>query len=127
MSLFVGKKGLKHQYAEILHNNAALVAANSLANSILFMTLDGTKYKFFIDNLLNQEIVIYLEHPEAYKESDYSANPLLYRLLFTKVAGGQTLNYTVGESPQIQFDPGTKIWIHHSAAPGSGKFKINAW
>jgi hypothetical protein len=127
MSLFNGKKGLKHQFAEVLWNAASFIPANNLTNALLFMTMDGTKFKFFIDNLLNAEVAIYLEHAEAYKQEDYTASPTSYRLLFTKVAGGQTLNYTVGESPQIQFDPGTKVWIHHTSLPTSGKFKINAW
>lgn len=126
MSLFNGKRGLKHQFSEVLWNASAFTPASSKATAMLFMILEGIKYKFFIDNLLDVEVAIYLEHPEANKMEDYGSG-VDYRLLFTKVAGGQTLNYSVGESPQIQFDPGTKVWIHHTSAPSSGKFKINAW
>jgi hypothetical protein len=131
MSLFVGKKALKHQFTEILYNNASLVAATSKNASMLAMVLNQVKYKLFIDNRLDAEIAIYIEHSEAFTEEDYAGgggDTTPYRLLLTKVSPLQTLSYSVGESPQIQFDVNAKIYFAIlSGAPTSGKIKINAW
>lgn len=129
MSLFTGKKGLKHQYIECQFDDTEYASATSASNAKeLFVMENGPKYKLFIDNQMDTEVVIFVEHPEAVKEDDYATDPSLYRLLFTKVAGNQTVNYSTGESPQIQFDPGTKIWIcQGDDAPTSGKIKFSAW
>jgi hypothetical protein len=131
MSLFVGKKGLRHQFTEVLYNNASLTTATSKNASMLAMVLTHTRYKLYIDNQLNKEIAIYVEHGEALKEADYAGgggDTTPYRLLLTKVSAMQTLSYSIGESPQIQFDADTKIYFAIlDGAPTSGKVKINAW
>jgi len=129
MSLFSGKKGLKHQFAEVAFDNATLATAVAPASSMLFMVMElGPKYKLFIDNQMDCEIAILVEHPEAFKEPEYAGSPADYRLLLTKVSQNQTLNYSVGESPQIQFDTGTKVYIYvDGAAPSSGKLKLSSW
>ncbi|MEM4379125.1 MAG: hypothetical protein QXL01_00360 [Thermoplasmatales archaeon] len=125
MSLFNGKKQLKHQYAEVAWDDADFVAGIDNETAKLIMVLQGIAYKLFIDNALDAEVQIFVEHPDAFKEVGY--DPGDYRLLLTKISGGQTLNYSVGESPQIQFDPGTKIYAIQSTVSTSGKFKLSAW
>ena len=127
MSLFSGKKGLLHQFAEVLFNDANLVAATNSTNAMLFAVVDnGPKYQLFFDNQMDQEIVVLVEHPEAFKEEDYGT--VNYKMLLTKISAYQTLSYNIGQSPRIQFDTGTKIYLHKSTvAPTLGKIKINMW
>lgn len=127
MSLFVGQKGLRSQFEK--RSAAEIAAANSKPNAKQLLKFNNLCTQLYLDNTLVNgttpvDVVLYLVHPEGIPtDTDF-------QLDWLEVPGLRVLNFNVGDSPMIQFEPGTRIFIYlpaGSLVPNGGFFRAIAW
>ena len=118
-SIFSGKTGLRHQFFK--RTAAELALATNAANAVLVARFnDGVKLNF-IDNTLDKDIVLLLVHPDA--DSAVATN----RLFWIEVPSNRVINYDVAKAPNLEFPPGTKMFVYPLAAVSSGALRVALW
>jgi hypothetical protein len=115
---FSGKTGLRHQYEDLTAADLAL--ATSAATAVLLIEMNQATRIGFIDNTLDQDVILYATHPEA--DGTVATN----RLFWLEVPSNRVLNYE-SSFPHQTIDPGTKIYVSVPSAPFSGKLRIVVW
>jgi hypothetical protein len=120
-SIFIGKSGIRHQFLKL--TAAQLATANSAATAAYLGRMSQSVSLNFIDNTLNTDVAVLLVHPEG--DSTSAAD----RLFWIEVPTNRVINYSVDLSPNLKFDPGTKVFIYYlgGAAPTSGDFRMALW
>lgn len=125
MSLFTGKKTLRHQFAKLTFTD--LTPAINLATSLELIRFQNMGRLAFLDNTLTDvsgdpvDVALYLVHPEATALTDD------FKLFWIELPGLRVINYSVGDVPGIAFDPGTRIYVHTLSVPTAGALRLSAW
>lgn len=136
MSLFTSatnpNSGLRHQFESFGH--AAFASATTAATAVYVGSLRNTTTYLWWENTLtylpegetvpvSNDVVIYAAHPLA------DATDPNNRLLWIEIGGYRTINYNVGDAPQIKFDPQTKFYASYltGTAPTAGFLRMYAW
>lgn len=118
-SIFSGRKGLRHQFFK--RTSAELAGVTNASNAKLLCRFNDAVRLNFIDNTLDKDIVLLLVHPDA--DSADAAN----RLFWIEVPSNRVINYDVGKSPNLEFPPGTKMFVYPLAATSSGAIRVALW
>jgi len=119
-SIFVGKTGLRHIYRELDYTK--LAGKNTQALSVLLGRIGNAARMNFIDNATDADIYLLLVHPQA------DASVVTNRLHWVEIGKTRVLNYDVGSSPGIHFDPGTAVYAYiTSPNPTVGKLRMSVW
>ena len=126
MSIFSGKKALRHQFEKIAFGD---MAATTLATAQLFIKFNNWGRLSFIDNTLVDgsnnpiDVTFALVHPDA------DGSDVANRIEWIEVPGLRVINYSVGDAPGISFDPGTKMYVYNNSGltPASGALRIASW
>jgi hypothetical protein len=122
MSFFIGQTGLRHQWATLTYSDVA--SATDAASSVLLARLQrGGRFAYF-DNSINVDLALYLVHPDA--DPAVTAN----RLFWIEIPATRVINYDFLQQIQVQFDPGTRIYVSKAAGAGSatsGKLRLSTY
>ena len=123
MSIFSGLNGLRHQYHDRTFTQIETTPSIDKATALLLATFRTDARIAFIDNSLDQDIALYLVHPDL--DGSVSGN----RLLWLEVPAARVINYGVTVAPGLSFPPRTKLYVHRvgSSAATEGKVRIAAW
>lgn len=122
MSFFIGKTGLRHQWAQL--TATAVNAATNQATSILWANLGRGGRFLYLDNTVNVDIALYLVHPDA------DSSDVTTRLFWIELPTNRVMNYDFLQQIQVSLDPGTKIFVSKAAGAGaasSGKINLSAF
>lgn len=117
MSIFTGQKGLRHQFSDLTFT--ALAGATNAANAKMLLKFRHAGKMAFIDNTLDVPVALLLTHPNA---DSTDAN---FRLLWLKVGENRVINYPW--LPNLEFDPGTSLWVYTIGAATSGYIGVATW
>lgn len=118
-SLFIGKSGLRHQFAEL--TATAINATTGASDALLLATYRQASQLCFLFNGTAMDIAFYLVHPDA--DPAVTAN----RLLWYKHPANFNLNYEQGMNA-LRFDPGSKLYVAKADGTGTTGFvRIVTW
>lgn len=126
MSLFAGKRALRHQFEKL--TGADLVSATDKSSALLLIKYGNYGRFSWFDNTIvdagdvGLEIGLVVVHPEADPSDDDN------RLEWIEIPALRVINYGTGEAPGISFDPGTRIYAYVvSGTPAGGKLSLAVW
>jgi len=118
MGVFSAKTGLRSQYLDMTFTQ--LNATNSATDAYFLGEFKSEIKLNFIDNGINADLVLYLDHPEA--DSSDSA----YRLKWVEVGAAKMLNFS-SILAQLAIEPGTKLYVSRTSpamTATSGKLRV---
>jgi hypothetical protein len=120
-SIFIGKRGLRLKYADL--TSLDLASAIDTSTAVLLDTLKCSGIICLFDNSLDQYCVVSVVHPEA-DPSDPAQRLVMFELPCQRL-----LNFSLQGAPQLEFDPGTHVYIHRdpTAPPTCGKVRLLYW
>lgn len=128
MSIFSGKRGLRHSFAKLTAAElSAATAATTIGTAKLLHTYKNWGRLSYLDNTLidgsgnGVDVGLALVHPEA------DPTDPTFRLFWIELPGLRVLNYSTGDAPGIAFDPGTRLYAWYLSAPASGSVRLAAW
>jgi long-subunit acyl-CoA synthetase (AMP-forming) len=121
MSIFIGKSGLRTQFAKL--TSTQLVSAIAPATAIKLASLNNASRWTYLHNGTDTDIAVLVVHPE--NDSSVVAN----RLLLTEIAAGMGENFEMGLFAGSSIDPGTQMYIYivGGVAPTKGAVRLSYW
>jgi len=125
MSIFSGKRGLRHQFEKLVP--ADLSGATTRATAKLWIEFRNWSRLSYLDNSLVDissnpvDVNLVLVHPDA------DVNSSEFRLDWLELPGLRVINYSTGDAAGVAFDPGTRLMVYTTGIPTSGALRISSW